>query len=51
MGQLAIQALNERDYPIIMGELTLTAILTLVGVLLADVLYSVADPRIAFSKK
>ncbi len=51
MGQLAFQALNERDYPIIMGELTLTAVLTLIGVLLADVLYSVADPRIAYSKK
>jgi len=51
MGQLAIQALNERDYPIIMAELTLTAILTMLGVLLGDILYSVVDPRIAFSRK
>lgn len=51
MGQLAIQALNERDYPIIMAELSLTAILTMFGVLIADVLYSVVDPRIAFSRK
>lgn len=51
MGQLAIQALNERDYPIIMAELSLTAVLTMVGVLVADVLYSVVDPRIAFSRK
>lgn len=51
MGQLAIQALNERDYPIIMAELTLTAVLTMLGVLIADVLYSVVDPRIAFSRK
>ncbi len=51
MGQLAIQALYERDYPIIMGELTFTAILTMVGVLVADILYSVVDPRIAFSRK
>ncbi|MDB5036181.1 MAG: Peptide/nickel transport system permease protein [Chlorobi bacterium] len=51
MGQLAIQALNERDYPLIMGELTFSAILTLFGVLLADLLYSVADPRISLTKK
>ncbi|MEP7219235.1 MAG: ABC transporter permease [Bacteroidota bacterium] len=51
MGQLAIQALNERDYPLIMGELTFSAILTLFGVLLADILYSVVDPRISFSKR
>jgi peptide/nickel transport system permease protein len=51
MGQLAIQALNERDYTIIMGELTFTAVLTMVGVLVADILYSVVDPRIAFSRK
>lgn len=51
MGQLAIQALNERDYPIIMAELSLTAVLTMFGVLVADVLYSVVDPRIAFSRK
>ena len=51
MGQLAYQALLERDYPIIMGELTISAILTMLGVLLADILYSVVDPRIAFSKK
>lgn len=51
LGQLAFQALLERDYPIIMGELTIAAVLTMLGVLLADVLYSVVDPRIAFSKK
>lgn len=51
LGQLAFQALLERDYPIIMAELTMAAVLTMLGVLLADVLYSVVDPRIAFSRK
>jgi len=51
LGQLAFQALLERDYPIIMGELTIAAFLTMLGVLLSDILYSVVDPRIAFSKK
>jgi peptide/nickel transport system permease protein len=51
VGQLAFQALTARDYPVIMAEFTLSAVLTLVGLLLADILYSVVDPRIAFSKK
>jgi peptide/nickel transport system permease protein len=51
LGQLGFQALLERDYPIIMAELTFTAILTILGVLAADILYSVVDPRIAFSRK
>jgi peptide/nickel transport system permease protein len=51
LGQLGFQALLERDYPIVMGELTISAVLTMLGVLVADVLYSVVDPRIAFSKK
>lgn len=51
MGLLSYQALLARDYPVIMGVLTLSAILTMFGVLLADLLYSLVDPRIAFSKK
>ena len=51
MGLLSFQALLARDYPVIMGVLTLGAILTMLGVLVADLLYSVVDPRIAFSKK
>jgi peptide/nickel transport system permease protein len=51
MGQLSYQGLIARDYPMIMAVFTISAILTLVGMLLADVLYSVADPRISYSKK
>ncbi len=51
VGQLAFQALTARDYPVIMAEFTLSAVLTLIGLLIADVLYSIVDPRIAFSKK
>lgn len=51
VGQLAFQSLTERDYPVVMGILTMSALLTMVGVLLSDILYSLADPRIAFSKK
>lgn len=51
VGQLAFQALTARDYPVIMAEFTLIAVLTLVGILLADFMYSIIDPRIAFTKK
>jgi peptide/nickel transport system permease protein len=51
IGKLAFEALTARDYPVVMAEFTLSAVLTLVGLLLADLLYSIVDPRIAFSKK
>jgi peptide/nickel transport system permease protein len=51
VGQLAFQALTARDYPVIMAEFTLSAVLTLIGILIADVTYSLVDPRIAFTKK
>ncbi|HBR16460.1 MAG: diguanylate cyclase [Deltaproteobacteria bacterium RIFCSPLOWO2_12_FULL_43_16] len=46
MGQLFFQSVMMRDYPVIMGILTIGAILTLLGNLLADIGYAVADPRI-----
>jgi peptide/nickel transport system permease protein len=51
MGQLAFQALTARDYPVVLAEFTLVAVMTLAGILVADILYSVVDPRISFSKK
>jgi len=51
IGQLAFQAILDRDYPLIMAELVLTSVLTVVGILAVDILYSFVDPRIAFSKK
>ena len=46
MGQLFYQGVMSRDYPLIMGILTIGAFLTLLGNLLADVGYALADPRI-----
>jgi peptide/nickel transport system permease protein len=51
MGLETFHAIQNQDYPVIVGVFTLTGILTLIGYLLADVLYAAADPRIAFSKK
>ncbi len=46
MGQLSYQAIMARDYPVIMGLLTVTAFLTLIGNLVADICYALIDPRI-----
>ncbi len=46
LGRLFYQAVMSRDYPLIMGELVIGALLTLFGNLLADVGYALADPRI-----
>jgi peptide/nickel transport system permease protein len=45
-GQLFFYSVMARDYPVIMGMLLIVAVLTLLGNLLADVAYAVADPRI-----
>lgn len=49
MGQLFYMAVMARDYPTVMGILLIGAILTLLGNLIADVSYAVADPRIRLS--
>ena len=46
MGQLFYKAVMARDYPLIMGNLVIGAVLTLAGNLLADLCYGLADPRI-----
>jgi peptide/nickel transport system permease protein len=46
MGQLFYMGVMTRDYPLVMCILTLGAMLTLIGNLLADIGYMTADPRI-----
>lgn len=46
MGQLGFEAVLSRDYPVIMAITTISALLTLVGLLLSDLLYALLDPRI-----
>ena len=48
IGRLAYQAVLSRDYSVVMTILTLTSALTLLGNLLADILYAFTDPRIRF---
>jgi len=49
MGQLFYMSVMSRDYPVVMGILFIGAVLTLLGNLIADVSYAVADPRIRVS--
>ncbi len=46
MGQLSLQALSSRDYPLQMAICAFAGALTLLGILLSDILYTIADPRI-----
>lgn len=48
LGRLSFQAILTRDYPIIMAIFTLSALLTLVGILLSDLLYAAVNPQITF---
>lgn len=49
MGNLFFESLGERDYPTIMALTLMFSCLTLLGQLLADILYAVVDPRISYS--
>ncbi|MCX7821866.1 MAG: ABC transporter permease [Syntrophobacterales bacterium] len=46
MGQLGFEAVLSRDYPVIMALTTISAILTLAGLIISDMLYALFDPRI-----
>lgn len=48
MGQLFFDAINTRDYPIVMGEVFLTSLLTMAGVLISDILYVFVNPTISY---
>jgi peptide/nickel transport system permease protein len=51
MGQLMVQAAFERDYPVLMGNLVIVSSLTLFANLMADLAYSVVDPRIRVGRR
>lgn len=49
MGQLMVQSVFARDYPVVMGNLVIVSVLTLFANLVADLAYGVVDPRIRLS--
>ena len=46
IGKIFLDSISKRDYMFMMGYVMLLALLTMLGNLLSDILYSVADPRI-----
>ena len=48
MGRLAVDSIMQRDYPVLMGLNLIIATLVIFGSLVADIMYSVADPRIRY---
>lgn len=48
MGQLALTSITARDWPLVFAISMLAAVLTMIGNLIADLLYGVADPRVTF---
>jgi microcin C transport system permease protein len=46
MGLLFYNSIVDRDYNVVLGLIVLTSILTVLGRLLADLLYVVVDPRV-----
>ena len=51
LGKLFYEAVLSRDYPLIMGNLVLGAVLTLAGNLIADAAYGLADPRVRVARR
>jgi peptide/nickel transport system permease protein len=48
IGQLGFESVLARDYPMIMAIATISAFLTLIGILISDLVYVLVDPRISF---
>jgi len=51
MGRMGFIALQDRDYNTLMAVFTIAAVLTMIGLLISDLLYAVADPRIDLEKR
>jgi peptide/nickel transport system permease protein len=49
MGKYMFTGLLQRDYNIIMSVMALVSVMTLTGILLSDLAYAMADPRISYS--
>ena len=48
-GKAMLDAILTKDYNVVMGVALLSSALTLVGLLIADILYAILDPRISYS--
>ncbi len=50
LGLLGVEAVNGRDYPVILATTMIAAVLVILGNLLADVTYAIVDPRVSYDK-
>lgn len=50
IGRLAYNALKEGDIPFVMGYNMFLAVLTVIGTLMSDIMYSIVDPRVKLGK-
>ena len=48
LGLMTMNAIINRDYPVIMGVSLVAAVVVLLGNLLTDILYAVVDPSIQY---
>lgn len=48
-GMLTIQSITDRDYPLVMGILTIQVVLVMAGNILSDVFVAMTDPRVRFN--
>jgi peptide/nickel transport system permease protein len=46
IGRMFFESITARDYPTLMGLLLMFSVMTVVGQLLADILYALVDPRV-----
>ncbi len=51
MGAYTINAIFRREYDIVMATLILSAVMTLIGILISDILYVLVNPQVTFENR
>ncbi len=50
MGWLTLNAILQKDWPVVFAVLMLGSVLTIVGILVSDILYAMTNPRVRFGE-
>ena len=51
MGRVTVEAIGNRDYPVIMITTLVASLAVVLGSLLADILYTIVDPRVRLGRR
>ena len=51
MGQISFESVIARNYPVLFTIVMFSAVLTILGILISDIIYALVDPRIKFDKQ